>query len=95
MVFVPEGQHDSSQARSAWNHEENSPRPSETIERLGLGKMPTYLSTGIPGISKAASAFDPFDPFDALLLAQGRRAVAGSCRGLRFDDNYLRDCLRD
>jgi hypothetical protein len=27
MVFVPEGQHDSSQARSAWNHEENSPVP--------------------------------------------------------------------
>jgi hypothetical protein len=24
-VFVPEGQHDSSQARRAWNHEENSP----------------------------------------------------------------------
>ena len=23
--FVPEGQHDSSQARSAWNHEENGP----------------------------------------------------------------------
>jgi hypothetical protein len=23
--FVPEGQHDSSQARSAWNHEENTP----------------------------------------------------------------------
>jgi hypothetical protein len=22
MVFVPEGQHDSSQARSAWNHQE-------------------------------------------------------------------------
>jgi hypothetical protein len=27
MAFVPEGQHDSSQARSAWNHEENSPVP--------------------------------------------------------------------
>ena len=25
LAFVPEGQHDSSQARSAWNHEENSP----------------------------------------------------------------------
>ena len=25
--FVPEGQHDSSQARSAWNHEENGPVP--------------------------------------------------------------------
>jgi hypothetical protein len=28
MVFVPEGQHDSSQARSAWNHEENNPVPA-------------------------------------------------------------------
>jgi hypothetical protein len=28
MVFVPEGQHDRSQARSAWNHEENSPIPA-------------------------------------------------------------------
>ena len=27
MVFVPERQHDSSQARSAWNHEGNSPVP--------------------------------------------------------------------
>jgi hypothetical protein len=25
MHFVPQGQHDSSQARSAWNHEENCP----------------------------------------------------------------------
>ena len=28
MSFVPEGQHDSSQARSAWSHEENSPVPA-------------------------------------------------------------------
>jgi hypothetical protein len=28
MVFVPEGQHDSSQARSDWNHLENSPVPA-------------------------------------------------------------------
>src|ERR1700733_6724258 len=28
MVFVPEGQHDSSQARSAWDYEENSPVPA-------------------------------------------------------------------
>ena len=34
MAFVPEGQHDSSQARSAWNHEENSPVPSGTIEQI-------------------------------------------------------------
>jgi hypothetical protein len=28
MYFVPEGRHDSSQARSAWSHEENSPVPA-------------------------------------------------------------------
>ena len=28
MCFVPEGQHDSSQARSAWSHEEHSPVPA-------------------------------------------------------------------
>src|ERR1700722_2399125 len=28
MYFVPEGQHDSSQARSAWSHEENTPVPA-------------------------------------------------------------------
>ncbi len=28
VVFVPEGQHDSSQARSAWNHQENNPVPA-------------------------------------------------------------------
>ena len=34
MVFAPEGQHDNSRARSAWNHEENRPRPSGTIEAI-------------------------------------------------------------
>jgi hypothetical protein len=34
MYFVPEGQHDSSQARSAWNHEIKWPRPSGTIEQI-------------------------------------------------------------
>jgi hypothetical protein len=34
MYFVPEGQHDSSQARSAWNDEENSPVPAGTIEGI-------------------------------------------------------------
>jgi len=33
MAFVPEGHHDSSQARSAWNYEENSP-PNGTIEPI-------------------------------------------------------------
>jgi hypothetical protein len=34
MYFVPEGEHDRSQARSAWRHEENSPVPAgRLIER--------------------------------------------------------------
>ena len=32
--FVPEGQHDSSQARSAWNHEENGPVPAGRLNRF-------------------------------------------------------------
>jgi hypothetical protein len=34
MLFVPEGQHDRSQARSAWNHEENSPVPAGRLKSL-------------------------------------------------------------
>jgi hypothetical protein len=36
MAFVPEGQHDSSQARSAWNHEENSRVPAGRMNRSQL-----------------------------------------------------------
>ena len=37
MAFVPEGQPDSSQARSAWNHEENNPVPTGRLNRSRLG----------------------------------------------------------
>src|SRR4029078_13697070 len=33
MAFVPEGQHDSSKARSAWNHEENISVPAGRLNR--------------------------------------------------------------
>ena len=33
MAFVPEGQHDSSQARSTWNYEQNSPVPAGRLNR--------------------------------------------------------------
>ena len=36
MAFVPEGQHDSSQARSAWNYEENSPVLAGRLNRSQL-----------------------------------------------------------
>ena len=36
MYFVPEGQHDSSQARSAWNDEENSLVPAGRLNRSWL-----------------------------------------------------------
>src|SRR5271166_4541872 len=38
MYFVPEGQHDSSQARSAWSHEENSPVPAGRLNGSRLRK---------------------------------------------------------
>jgi hypothetical protein len=39
MAFVPEGQADSSQARSAWSHEKNSPVPAGRLNgpRLRFG----------------------------------------------------------
>ena len=36
VVFVPEGQHDRSQARSAWNHDENRPVPAGRLNRSRL-----------------------------------------------------------
>jgi hypothetical protein len=36
VYFVPEGQHDSSQARSAWDYEENSPVPARRLNRSWL-----------------------------------------------------------
>jgi hypothetical protein len=36
MVFVPEGQPDRSQARSAWDHQENSPVPEERLKSLSV-----------------------------------------------------------
>jgi hypothetical protein len=44
MYFVPEGQADRSQARSAWNHEENSPVPAGRLNgsRAKLGRQHTF-----------------------------------------------------
>jgi hypothetical protein len=36
MVFVPEGQPDRSQARSAWDHEKNSPVPEGRLKSLSV-----------------------------------------------------------
>jgi hypothetical protein len=36
MVFVPEGQADRSQARSAWSHQQNSLVPAGRLNDLGL-----------------------------------------------------------
>src|SRR5271165_7324888 len=45
MFFVPEGQHDSSQARSAWSHEENSLVPAGRLNGSPLGdrKFPQHV----------------------------------------------------
>jgi hypothetical protein len=36
MVFVPEGQPDRSQARSAWEHQENGPVPEGRLKSLSV-----------------------------------------------------------
>ena len=43
MSFVPEGQHDSSQARSAWSHEENSPVPAGRLKSSVAQASSLYL----------------------------------------------------
>ena len=60
--FVPEGQHDSSQARSAWNHEENGPVPLWTFEPILLTLGLTMTSTVPPGRSRFTSIPRPFVP---------------------------------
>ena len=45
MYFVPEGQRDSSQARSAWNYEENSLVPAGRSNRLILIQDLSYAVT--------------------------------------------------
>ena len=63
--FVPEGQPESRQARSAWDYDENSPVPSGTIEPIWLRNHSWHpksgrtssgadFSTGVPGVSEAA-----------------------------------------
>ena len=53
--FVPEGQHDSSQARSAWNHEDNGPVPLWTFEPILLTLGLTMTTTVPPGRSRFTS----------------------------------------
>ena len=53
--FVPEGQHDSSQARSAWSHEENSPVPAGRLNgsRLRQQKRKKCVIHEIPEYNPA------------------------------------------
>jgi hypothetical protein len=76
MAFVPEGQHDSSQARSAWNHKENSPVPAGRLNRSQLNRTSSdpNFSTGIPGVSEGARAFDALSLAHA--GAQFRRQIS-------------------
>src|ERR1700688_1614510 len=60
MSFVPEGHHDSSQARSAWSHEENSPVPAGRLNRSRPGL--TMSSTVPPGRGLSASLPRHFVP---------------------------------
>ena len=51
MSFVPEGQHDSSQALSAWNHEENSLVPAGRLNgsRLRLDANNSASTSNMSG----------------------------------------------
>jgi hypothetical protein len=57
MAFVPEGQADSSQARSAWNHEKNSLVPAGRLigSRLRLGARQEAVITISPGLTMTAT----------------------------------------
>jgi hypothetical protein len=61
MYFVPEGQHDRSQARSAWSHEENSP-------------VPLYMDRGPApqGLQDSAQGFNPGNPHNKRCALKGR-----------------------
>ena len=46
MAFVPEGRHDRSQARGAWNHEENGLVPAGRLNRSRLALDPSDKDAG-------------------------------------------------
>src|SRR5271165_7225105 len=52
MYFVPEGQHDSSQARSAWSHEENSLVPAGRLNGSGLSDRNSHKHVLVCEIQK-------------------------------------------
>jgi hypothetical protein len=53
MVFVPEGQPDSSQARSAWVEMQERPRPGGTVEGMVSSRVPEIICrrNGSPGLN--------------------------------------------
>ncbi len=60
MYFVPEGQHDSSQARSAWVAMQRGPRPGGTVEVIvSPRREQKVLATAglFSGISHAKTCF--------------------------------------
>jgi hypothetical protein len=59
VSFVPEGQHDSSQARSAWDDEENSPVPAGRLNRSWLRHGENRLGTFEPDPVRISSPFGP------------------------------------
>jgi hypothetical protein len=73
MVFVPEGQHDRSQARSAWNHEENSSVPAGRLNgSVGHHQTQTFTQEYLPSLKR---------------LEHSTRCCL-LMPGLNFDDKY-------
>jgi hypothetical protein len=82
VYFVPEGQHDSSQARSAWDYEENSPVPAGRLNRSCLRNHSCHPKSG-----RTSSEADFSQEYLAFLK---QHEHSTRCRllmpGLRFDD---------
>jgi hypothetical protein len=78
-VFVPEGQHDSSQARSAWNHEENSPVPAGRLKPFNLGMI--LRTPLVPSASPLSGSLDNIKRMEdagadvTMLDLRGQKAV--------------------
>jgi hypothetical protein len=87
MVFVPEGQHDSSQARSAWNHQENSPVPAGRLNRSDLyhpfsgnGSGHSWASTVPPGTGPLCIATQALRAWLLSACPSGTKAIRLSKR---------------
>jgi hypothetical protein len=103
MSFVPEGQHDSSQARSAWTHEEDSPVPAGRLNgsrlRLLFDNWTTLVGNRVMALSVVSLSQLPETIHDTQNQVEHHRTRTFQQQylaflkrhQLRFDDKYLWD----